>query len=432
MSNPKISVITLGCSKNVVDSEVLLGRLKLEQATVVDDVEDADIAVINTCGFIADAKQESIDAIIEAVERKKKGSLRKVIVMGCLSERYSRELKEEIPDVDAYFGSNQQMNVVNELGIDFKKELLGERVLTTPSHFAYLKISEGCDRPCSFCAIPLMRGLHRTRPFEEVIAESRTLAEAGVKELILIGQDTTFYGVDLYGERRLGNLLQELDKIQGFEWIRLMYAYPAGFPLEVLEVMRGASRICHYIDLPLQHASDSVLKSMKRGITRGATRTLLEKMFTALPRLAVRSTFIVGYPNETEKDFQTLYDFVKEWEFHRVGVFKYSHEEGTTADVLGDPIPAEVKEERYNALMELQRGISEKRNEQLVGTTLKVLIDRKEDGFAVGRSEWDAPEIDQEIYLQDSPMLAVGNFYETEIVEAREYDLHGTMMVSAV
>lgn len=422
---PKISVITLGCSKNIVDSEQLLGQLTLGHATVVDDVEDAEIAVINTCGFIDAAKQESIDAIIEAVERKKNGKLKKVVVMGCLSERYAKELRKEIPQVDAYFGSQQLQDVVMELGVDYKKELLGERVLSTPRHFAYLKISEGCDRPCSFCAIPLMRGKHVTKPMEQVVGETEMLAARGVKEVIIIGQDTTYYGLDCYGERRLSALLEAMTRVDGIDWIRLMYAYPSGFPLDVLKVFRESPKLCRYLDLPLQHASDSVLQSMRRGITEKGIRKLTDTIRSEVQDLALRTTFIVGYPNESEKDFQVLYDFVKEMRFHRVGVFLYSHEEGTYAEALGDPIPRGVKEQRQKALMELQMEISAERNRALIGSRIKVLIDRKEEGFAVGRTEWDAPEIDQEIYVKEGGHLSIGNFYDVEIVDAIEYDLYG-------
>ena len=420
----KISVITLGCAKNVVDSEVLLGQLKLANAIVVDDVRHADVAVINTCGFIDTAKQESIDAIIEAVELKNKGRLKRVVVMGCLSERYSKELAIEIPDVDAYVGSNKIAEVLVELGVDFKRELLGERSLTSPSHFAYLKISEGCDHPCSFCAIPLMRGLHRSKPLEEVLSEARSLASQGVKELIVIAQDSTYYGIDLYGKRRLPELLGELSSVDGIEWIRLMYAYPSKFPLEVLDAMQENPKICRYLDMPVQHASDDVLKSMRRGITNRATRELIATIKTRIPDIAMRTTLIVGYPNETEKDFDVLYDFVKNMQFHRLGVFTYSQEDGTSAHILGDPVSADVKEERKKAIMELQMEISEKRNKSLMGKKLRILVDRIEGGYAVGRTEWDAPEIDQEVFVRNNRNFVVGNFSDVRIVDAVEYDLY--------
>lgn len=424
MNKPRIGVVTLGCSKNIVDGEHLLAQLRVNNAAVVDDIAEADIAVINTCGFIEAAKQESLDAVVEALERKGAGTLKKVVVMGCLSERYRDELRKALPEVDAYFGSNHLREVVTELGSDFRRELLGERVLTTPGHFAYLKISEGCDRPCSFCAIPLMRGTHRTKPLEDVVREAQILASTNVKELILIGQDTTYYGLDLYGERRLGDLLRALDGLDSFKWIRLMYAYPSGFPHDVLSVFRDVPALCRYIDLPLQHVSDPVLRSMRRGMTEKRTRDLLERMHRAIPGLAIRTTFIVGYPNETDGDFQVLYDFVKEAKFHRMGVFAYSQEDGTAAEALGDPVPEAVKQERLSALMELQRGISEERNAGLAGSVVRVLIDRIEGEYAVGRTEWDAPEIDQEIYVKGAETFSPGNFYDVRIVEGMEYDLY--------
>jgi ribosomal protein S12 methylthiotransferase len=423
--SPRVSVVTLGCSKNIVDSEVLLGQLASGGLHLVQDVQDADIAVINTCGFIEAAKQESIDAILEAVRRKNEGKLKRVVVMGCLSERYAKELVDEIPDVDRYFGSHHLEEIVADLGVDYKRELVGERLLSTPSHFAYMKVSEGCDRPCSFCAIPLMRGAHRTRPLEELIREARGLAGKGVKELILIGQDTTSYGIDLYGGRRLDSLLRELSTIEGIEWIRLMYAFPAMFPREVLDVFRETPKICRYLDLPLQHASETVLKSMRRGITPRATRELLGAIRTAAPGIALRTTLIVGYPTESEKEFEMLCEFVKEMRFHRLGVFTYSREEGTAAYDLGDPIPQEVKEERRDRIMEIQQEISEQRNQLLLGSDVTVLIDRQEGEFAVGRTEWDAPEIDQEVFVRSASRLTVGNFYRVKIVDATEYDLYG-------
>lgn len=431
-NKPRIGVVTLGCSKNIVDSEHLLAQLKVSDATVVNDIAEADIAVINTCGFIEAAKQESLDAVVEALERKRSGTLKKVVVMGCLSERYREDLRKALPEVDAYFGSNHLREVVTELGSDFRRELLGERVLTTPQHFAYLKISEGCDRPCSFCAIPLMRGTHRTKPLEDVLREAKTLASMKVKELILIGQDTTYYGLDLYGERRLGTLLRTLGELDSFEWIRLMYAYPSGFPQDVLNVFQDVPALCRYIDLPLQHVSDPVLKSMRRGMTEKRTRDLLERMHRAVPGLAIRTTFIVGYPNETDDDFQVLYDFVKETKFHRLGVFTYSQEDGTAAEALGDPVPEAVKQERMSALMELQREISEERNASLAGSVVRVLIDRIEGAHAVGRTEWDAPEIDQEIYVKDAEAFSPGNFYDVRIVEGMEYDLYAERTATPV
>lgn len=427
LKRSNISVVTLGCSKNVVDSETLVGQLRLGKVPVVENVDDADTVVINTCGFIEAAKQESIDAILEAVERKNQGKLKKIVVVGCLSERFRSDLAKEIPEVDAYFGTNQLPEVLANLGVDYKNELLGERVLSTPAHFAYLKISEGCDHPCSFCAIPLMRGKHRTKPREQVLSEARSLASKGVKELILIGQDSTYYGLDLYGEQQLASLLRELSGIEGIEWIRLMYAFPSKFPLDLLESYRTLPSLCHYIDIPIQHASDAVLKSMRRGITNRATRELLEKIRGAATNMAIRTTLIVGYPNESEQDFQTLYDFVKEVKFHRLGVFTYSQEAGTSADILGDPIPKAVKEERQKTLMELQKQISEERNRALIGSTVKVLIDRTEGEFLVGRTEWDAPEIDQEVFISNRDHQVPGSFCNVRISDATEYDLYGTI-----
>jgi len=422
-NGPKISVVTLGCSKNIVDSEVLLGQLVGGKAHIVDDVERADIAVINTCGFIEAAKQESVDAILEAVQRKQEGKLKKVVVMGCLSERFAKDLAAEIPNVDAYFGSHHLPQIVKELGIDYREELLGERRLTTPSHFAYLKISEGCDNPCSFCAIPLMRGGHLSKPLEQIVHEAEVLAASGVKELIVIGQDTTYYGLDRTGERQLDLLLRSLTAIDGIEWIRLMYAFPAKFPKQVLQVYQESPKLCRYIDIPVQHASDEVLRSMRRGVTNRALRELLHEIQGAVPGIGLRTTLIVGYPNETDEEFECLYDFVEEMKFHRLGVFTYSQEEGTLADNLGDPIPQEVKEERRARIMELQQRISEERNESLVGRKVRVLLDRQEEEFLVGRTEWDAPEIDQEVYVRPKAGLAVGSFADVRINRFNEYDL---------
>ena len=421
---PTISVVTLGCSKNLVDSEVLLGQLTGGKAHIVDDVDDADIAVINTCGFIEAAKQESIDAILEAVERKKQGKLKKVVVMGCLSERFAKDLAAEIPNVDAYFGSHHIPQIVRELGVDFREELLGERQLTTPSHYAYLKISEGCDNPCSFCAIPLMRGLHVSKPLTQIVTEAHHLAAKGVKELILIGQDTTYYGLDLQGGRQLDRLLRELAGIDGIEWIRLMYAYPTKFPKSILEVYRDYPKICRYLDMPVQHVADGVLKSMRRGMTNRALRELLSEIKTAVPGIGLRTTLIVGYPHESESDFEQLCDFVEETKFHRLGVFTYSQEEGTTAYDLGDPVPNDVKEERRSRIMELQQRVSEERNESLSGSDLKVLIEKVEGELFVGRTEWDAPEIDQEVYVRSSSKLRIGSFVNAKVTHCTEYDLY--------
>jgi ribosomal protein S12 methylthiotransferase len=419
----KINVVTLGCPKNFVDTEYLLGQLKHSSIQFVANADEADTVIINTCGFIKDARQESIDAIIEAVEKKKRGRLKKIVVMGCLSERFKKELADDIPEVDSFFGTNQLTDVLKDIGVDYKSELLGERFLTTPAHFAYLKISEGCTNPCSFCAIPLMRGQHRSKPTEEIIVEARMLAEKGVKELIVIAQDTTYYGLDLYGERRLAKLLGELNSIDGIEWIRLMYAYPAKFPLDVIEAFRKFPKLCRYIDIPIQHSSDNVLKSMRRGMTERLTRELLLRLKSRISEVALRTTLIVGYPNETEDDFNAICDFEKEMRFHRLGVFTYSEEEGTAAFELGNPISEEIKLERQAAVLEIQKEISERHNESLIGKSVRVLIDSHDGEFFIGRTEWDAPEIDQEVFVSSSQLLKPGTFHTVTVTDAVEYDL---------
>jgi ribosomal protein S12 methylthiotransferase len=424
---PKINVVTLGCPKNVVDSEYLLGQLKHSSVQLVASIDDADTVIINTCGFIKDAKQESIDAIMEVVGKKNRGELKKIIVMGCLSERFKKELTSEIPEVDSFFGTNQLPEVLKDLNADYKSELLGERFLTTPHHYAYLKISEGCDNPCSFCAIPLMRGQHRSKPIEEVVREAQLLAEKGVKEVIVIAQDTTYYGLDLYGERRLAKLLGELNSIEGIEWIRLMYAYPAKFPLDVIEAFNKFPKLCRYIDIPIQHCSDSVLKSMRRGLTQRSTQDLLLRLKNEISNVALRTTLIVGYPNETDDDFKALSDFVKEMRFHRLGVFTYSREEDTAAFELGDSVSEEIKQERQTAIMEIQKDISERHNESLIGKKLKVLIDSQDGEFFIGRTEWDAPEIDQEVFVSSGQPLKVGTFHKVLITDAVEYDLFASV-----
>ena len=427
---PKIHVVTLGCSKNLVDSEALMGQLRVNNAPMTGNVDDADTVVINTCGFIEAAKQESIDAILEAVGRKNRGEIGKVVVMGCLSERFRNELRAEIPEVDSYFGSNEMPKVLADLGVDYKRDLLGERLLTTPAHFAYVKISEGCDNPCSFCAIPLMRGGHRTRPMEEVLNEARGLARKGVRELIIIGQDTTYYGLDTYGERRLHDLLGGLNAIDGIEWIRLMYAYPAKFPTDLIDAFHEYPKLCRYIDIPVQHASDRVLRSMRRGITQRGLRELLLTLKERISNVALRTTLIVGYPEEMDEDFRVLTEFVKEMRFHRLGVFTYSQEEGTTAYGLGDPVPLSVKEERQAEIMEIQQSISQERNEALLGTNVRMMVDRHEGEFSIGRTEWDAPEIDQEVFVRHRTPLQQGNFYDVRITETTEYDLYGDVVGS--
>ncbi|MEK9137606.1 MAG: 30S ribosomal protein S12 methylthiotransferase RimO [Bacteroidota bacterium] len=424
----KVHVITMGCAKNVVDSERLMGQLKLSDIEVTSALEDADIAVINTCGFIEAAKQESIDMIIENVRLKAGGKLKKVYAMGCLTERYMVDLQKEIPEVDRFFGSHEMPSILNELGADYKYELLGEsRIagLTTPKHFAYLKISEGCDNPCSFCAIPLMRGKHAGQSIETIVDEAKCLAEQGVKELVVIGQDTTYYGLDTYGERRLPELLQRVADIDGIEWVRLMYAYPAKFPKEILDLIAGHPKICKYMDMPVQHISDEVLRSMRRGISQRATRQLIDEIKQRVPNIALRTTLIVGYPNETEREFQELLNFVTEARFDRLGVFTYSLEEGTTAYDLGDPVLPTEKERRRDAIMEAQQVISEEKNQLLINTKQRILIDRMDDGVYVGRTERDAPEIDNEVFVTTKQHLRIGQFVEVDIVDATEYDLFG-------
>jgi ribosomal protein S12 methylthiotransferase len=422
-----ISVVTMGCPKNVVDSEKLLAQLKGNAFEISDDIDRADTVMINTCGFIQDAKQESLDAIVEAIEKKRQGTLKKIIVMGCLTERFKQELVRELPEVDAFYGTRQMETVLNELGANLKKELLGERLLTTPSHYAYLKISEGCDHPCSFCAIPLMRGGNRSVPIEQLVDEAKLLSAKGVKELIVIAQDSTSYGLDLYEQQTLSKLLKELHTIDGIEWIRLMYAYPAKFPLDLIETYRQLPKLCRYIDIPVQHIADSVLKSMRRGISGQALKKLLLKLKKEIPDLALRTTLIVGYPNETEDDFRALCDFTEEMQFHRLGVFPYSMEEGTGAFAMGDPIPRSVKEERAARIMELQRETSRKQNEALIGRKIRVLIDRQEEGYWIGRTEWDAPEIDQEVIIRTAKKPEIGTFETVTVNGAAEYDLEAVL-----
>jgi ribosomal protein S12 methylthiotransferase len=421
----KIHIVTLGCPKNQVDSEVLQAQLQLQSGNVevVGDTDNADTIVINTCGSIQDAKRESIDAIVEAIEKKKHGEVKKIIVMGCLAERFKKELAKELPEVDSFFGTRQMPEILSDLDVNYKRELIGERILSTPSHTAYLKISEGCDNPCSFCAIPLMRGQHLSTPIEELVHETRLLAAKGVKELVVIGQDSTYYGLDLYGERRLASLLGELQAVDGIEWIRLMYAYPAKFPLDVLQAFQRYSKLCRYIDMPVQHIADNVLKSMRRGITQRATKELLWTVKKEIPDIALRTTLIVGYPTETEDDFKQLCEFVQEMKFHRLGVFMYSQEEGTGAYELGDPIPEKVKQERQEVLMEIQKQISEERNESLVGKTLNVLIDSYDGEHYIGRTEWDAPEVDQEVLVHSDRALIPGQIISATVTDATEYDL---------
>lgn len=427
LSKNTINVITLGCSKNTYDSEVLLGQLQANGKDVVHEGE-GNIVVINTCGFIDNAKEESVNTILDYIQRKQEGLVDKVYVTGCLSERYKPDLIEEIPDVDQYFGTTELPQLLNALGADYKHELVGERLTTTPRNYAYLKIAEGCDRPCSFCAIPLMRGKHRSTPIEDLVLETKKLASKGVKELILIAQDLTYYGLDLYKKRRLADLLRELVKIDGIEWIRLHYAFPTGFPMEVLDVMRAESKICNYIDIPLQHISDNVLKSMKRGTTMAKTTALLNEFRLAVPDMAIRTTLIVGYPGETEDDFQLLKKWVKDMRFERLGCFQYSHEEDTKAYELDDNVPAEVKQQRANEIMEVQSQISWELNQQKVGHVMKVMIDRKEGNYYIGRSEYDSPDVDNLVHISNvQSYLSPGTFVDVLIEEATDYDLYGIL-----
>jgi len=425
----KISVLTLGCSKNTVDSERLLNQLKVNNFDLQDDPNRAETVIINTCGFIESAKQESINTIINAVNLKQQGVLKKVIVAGCLSERYKDELSKEIPEVDAYFGTENYEGILKNLGGELKHNLLGERLLTSPSHTAYLKISEGCDHPCSFCAIPLMRGKHKSKNKEDLIREAEFLAKNNTKELIIIAQDTTDYGIDIYSKRILGDLLNDLSEISSIEWIRLMYAYPSKFPDNLIDVIADNPKICKYIDIPLQHISDNVLKSMRRGISSRRTKELLYKLKENIPELVLRTTFIVGYPNETEKDFQELCDFISDIKFDHMGVFTFSVEENTSSFILGDPVEDELKEERKKILMEMQKEISFGKNRDLVGKRLSILLENKENDYFIGRSYRDAPEIDGEILIPgNNDNLDFGKFYTAEIFDCNEYDLFGKFL----
>ncbi|WP_454988795.1 30S ribosomal protein S12 methylthiotransferase RimO [Capnocytophaga sputigena] len=420
-----INVVTLGCSKNVYDSEVLMGQLKAGGKEVVHEKE-GNIVVINTCGFINNAKEESINTILDYVQQKEAGLVDKVFVMGCLSERYKPDLEKEIPDVDQYFGTSELPALLKVLGADYKHELIGERLTTTPKNYAYLKISEGCDRPCSFCAIPLMRGAHISTPIEDLVTEAEKLAAKGVKELILIAQDITYYGLDLYKKRALADLLRALVKVEGIEWIRIHYAFPTGFPIDVLEVMKTEPKICNYLDIPLQHISDKILTSMKRGTTQEKTTKLLNKFREAVPEMAIRTTLIVGYPGETEEDFLALKDFVKAMRFDRLGCFTYSHEENTTAYDLADDVPEEVKLQRANEIMELQSQISWELNQAKVGKVFRCLIDRKEGNYFVGRTEYDSPDVDNEVLIDAKKhYVKIGDFTDVKITEAADYDLYG-------
>ena len=428
--NNKINVITLGCSKNVYDSEILLGQLKANNLDVSHEEEtDANIIVINTCGFIDNAKEESINTILEQSKRKELGEIDKLFVTGCLSERYMPELKKEIPNVDEYFGTRDLPRLLKTLEADYKHELIGERFLSTPTHYAYLKISEGCDRKCSFCAIPLMRGKHKSVSIDNLVLECENLVKNGVKEVILIGQDLTYYGLDLYKKRKLAELIQKISDISGLDWIRLHYAFPTSFPEDVLDVIRDNEKVCTYLDIPLQHVSDNVLKSMRRGTDKKKTINLINKFRYKVPGIAIRTTLIVGYPGETEDDFNELLDFVKLSKFDRLGVFTYSHEEDTHAYNLVDDVPDNIKHERAEQIMELQSSISYELNQKKVGNIYNVLIDRKEAGYFIGRTEFDSPDVDNEVLVKsDDVYLRIGDFAKIKITKADHYDLYGKLV----
>ncbi len=427
----KVNVITLGCSKNIYDSEQLMGQLKANKIEVEHEstADDSGIVIINTCGFIENAKQESIDTILRYVEEKQQGRIDKLYVTGCLSERYKPELEKEIKDVDAFFGTRELPRLLKTLKADYKHELIGERLLTTPSHYSFFKISEGCDRVCSFCAIPLMRGLHVSTPIEELVKQAHSLAAAGVKELILIAQDLTYYGFDLYKKRNLAELLEALAQVDGIDWIRLHYAFPAGFPMDVLDVMVKYPKICNYLDMPLQHVSDNVLKAMRRGMNKAKTIELVHQIRERVPGIAMRTTLLVGHPGETEQDFEDLKAFVTEMKFDRLGVFTYSHEESTHAYTMTDDVPEDVKQARAEEIMAIQQYISQDKNKALVGHTMKVLIDKKESGYFVGRTEFDSPEVDNEVLVDASKhYLRVGDFATIKITSAEDFDLYGEVV----
>jgi ribosomal protein S12 methylthiotransferase len=427
----KINIITLGCSKNVYDSEVLMGQLLANKISVdhESEKENANIVVVNTCGFIDNAKEESINAILEQAQRKESGEIDRLYVTGCLSERYKPDLEKDIPDVDQYFGTTDLPKLLKALDADYKHELLGERLTTTPNHYAYLKISEGCDRPCSFCAIPLMRGKHRSTPIEQLVKEAEYLTKNGVKELILIAQDLTFYGLDIYKERRLADLLTQLSKVEGVEWIRLHYAFPTGFPEDVLDVIRTNNKICNYIDIPLQHINDDLLKSMKRGASREKIDALLESFRVKVPGIAIRTTLIVGYPGETNERFQELIQWVQDTKFDRLGVFTYSHEENTLAYNLEDDVPDKIKKARAEEIMDLQTHISWELNQDKIGRVFKVLFDRKEGNYFIGRTEFDSPDVDNEVLVRaEDTYIRIGDFANVKIEKVDHFDLYGVVV----
>ncbi len=431
ITKDKVSVITLGCSKNIVDSEVLMGQLQHGGYDVQHDKwsKGRNIVIVNTCGFIDKAKEESINTIMEYADAKSEGKIEKLYVTGCLSQRYKDNLETEIPEVDAFFGTLELPRLLKTLKVDYKHELIGERFLTTPIHYAYMKISEGCNRTCSFCAIPLMRGKHVSRPIEEVVNEAKKLAAQGVKELMLIAQELTFYGLDIYKKRRLPELLSELSKVEGIEWIRLHYAYPAQFPMEIIDAIAENEKVCNYLDMPLQHAADNILTKMRRNITNAETRELIHKIRARVPSIAIRTTMLVGFPNETEQDFDSLKSFIEDMRFDRLGVFTYSHEESTRAHDLEDNIPQEIKQQRAAELMDVQQGISFELNQKRVGNTYKVLFDRKEGGYFIGRTEFDSPEVDNEVLVDAKKYFArVGDFANVKITSAEEFDLYGELV----
>lgn len=431
LKKDKVSVITLGCSKNLVDSEVMMSQLQHGGYDVQHDKwnKGRNIVIVNTCGFIDKAKEESINTIMEYAEAKSNGKIEKLYVTGCLSHRYKDNLETEIPEVDAFFGTNELPRLLKTLKVNYQHELVGERLLTTPVHYAYMKISEGCNRTCSFCAIPLMRGKHISRPVEELVEEAKKLAAKGVKEIMLIAQELTFYGLDIYKKRRLPELLNELAKVEGIEWIRLHYAYPAQFPMEIIDAITENEKVCNYLDMPLQHASDAMLTSMRRNITNADTRKLIEAIRKRVPDIALRTTMLVGYPGETEQDFEDLKQFITDMRFERLGVFTYSHEESTKGYQLEDNIPAELKQERASELMDLQEGISRELNQQKVGKTFKVLFDRKEGGYFIGRTEFDSPEVDNEVLIDAKKnYVRVGDFANVKITDAEEFDLYGELI----
>ena len=430
----KVNVVTLGCSKNLVDSEVLMGQLKANKFEVEHEGhgDDHQIVIINTCGFVDNAKQESIDTILRYVKAKKEGAVEKLYVTGCLSERYKKDLEKEIPEVDAYFGTRELPKILKTLKADYKHELVGERLLTTPFHYAYFKISEGCDRPCSFCAIPLMRGKHLSVPIDELMLRAKTLAAKGVKELLLIAQDLTYYGLDIYKKRELANLIDKLSDTEGIDWIRLHYAFPSGFPMEVLEIMKAKNNICNYLDMPLQHITDNMLSSMRRGITKQKTIDLVNKIRDTVPGIALRTTLIAGYPGETEKDHEEMLQWVQETKFERLGIFTYSHEENTHAHLLKDDVSEKIKRKRADAVMAIQQEISMQLNKEKIGNNYKTLFDRKEGDYFIGRTEYDSPDVDNEVLVKanNDTYIRIGDFENVRITDASDFDLYGELIKS--